>query len=777
MSGTIGLVIVYATVALGVEPQEEAATILRQSGVTGGLLVHVGCGEGELTAALGESESYLVHGLDASLRNVQQARKRLREAGRYGRVSVEQWRGGQLPYMDNIVNLLVLSEPTRVTPAEAMRVLAPRGVLCTRRGEAWVQTVKPQPGNTDDWTHALYNASNNPVAADEAVGPPYHIQWVAEPHHTRHHEHLASISVVVEDAGRLFYIIDEAPTASIFLRPSWALVARDAYNGLLLWKRSIARWESHMLGFRSGPAALSRRLVAVGGRVYVTLGYEAPVTALEAATGETLHTYEDTKGTEEILCAEGLLFMVAKRSGMPNPRRTDEPPSKLIAVLRTDTGELLWRKENLQPLPNTLAVAGGQAFLLDQERGVLSLDAHTGEELWRTARPVAPTRPGWSSPTLLVHDEGVLCADRDLQPLPDLDEQTGKPTARWLADEGASGELTAYKATTGEILWSTRVAETYHSPIDVFVIDGLVWFGRSRSRTFADFTEGRDLQTGEIKRQIATDEAFKTTMPHHRCHRNRATGHYILMGRTGVEFIDVRTGACARHHWTRGVCQYGYIPANGLLYVPPHSCACYIEAKLAGFYAYAPKRADSVPLPPEKRLTRGPAFRSALKDSVSRDDEWPTYRHDGARSGYTPTGVSAELTPWWAADVGDKSTAPVVAEGKVFVAVPETHTLKAFNAETGAPVWEFVAGGRIDSPPTIARGRTMFGCADGHVYSLRTEDGQLAWRFQAAPEERRIIARGQLESVWPIPGSVLVSKDGVYCVAGRSSYLDGGLHL
>ena len=35
----------------------------------------------------------------------------------------------------------------------------------------------------------------------------------------------------------------------------------------------------------------------------------------------------------------------------------------------------------------------------------------------------------------------------------------------------------------------------------------------------------------------------------------------------------------------------------------------------------------------------------------------------------------------------------------------------------------------------------------------------------------------QVESVWPVHGSVLVLHDVVYCVAGRSMFLDGGLRL
>ena len=39
--------------------------------------------------------------------------------------------------------------------------------------------------------------------------------------------------------NRVFAIIDEAPNVSIRFMAEWKLVARDAFNGTLLWKRSI----------------------------------------------------------------------------------------------------------------------------------------------------------------------------------------------------------------------------------------------------------------------------------------------------------------------------------------------------------------------------------------------------------------------------------------------------------------------------------------------------------------------------------------------------------
>ena len=88
--------------------------------------------------------------------------------------------------------------------------------------------------------------------------------------------------------------------------PKWTLVARDAFNGTILWKRPIESWHTQLWPLKSGPVQLTRRLVAMGERVYATLGYRAGVSILDAATGEVLTTVEATRGTSEILVSEGV---------------------------------------------------------------------------------------------------------------------------------------------------------------------------------------------------------------------------------------------------------------------------------------------------------------------------------------------------------------------------------------------------------------------------------------------------------------------------------------
>ena len=301
------------------EPQE-AHQILKAAAVKGGLVVHIGCGDGKLTVALRANESFLVHGLDPDAKNIEKARDYIRSQNLYGKVTAENFKGRHLPYTDNLVNLVVSENLGGVSMDEVMRVLCPNGTAYIKKHGGWEKTVKPRPRNIDEWTHFLHDASNNAVANDSVVGLPHHVQWVGGPKWARSHDHLASVSAAVSSGGRIFYIVDEGPVASVALPAEWLLVARDAFNGVVLWKRPIELWEGHLRGFRSGPTELPRRLVAVNDRVYVTLGYGKPTVALDAATGKTVRTYDQTEGTLEILFNDGVLFLVV---GDPTKQKTE----------------------------------------------------------------------------------------------------------------------------------------------------------------------------------------------------------------------------------------------------------------------------------------------------------------------------------------------------------------------------------------------------------------------------------------------------------------------
>lgn len=791
--------------------QQQAAQILKSTGIKGGLVVHIGCGDGKLTAALGTGESCLVHGLDTNEKNIQKAQAHIQSLGLYGKVSAGSFDGRRLPYVNNLVNLVVSENLRDVSMDEVLRVLAPDGVAYIKANGAWKKTIKPRPAKIDQWTHFLYDATNNAVADDSVVGPPRQLQWVADPKWARSHDHLASISAVVSSGGRIFYIVDEAPIAAVVLQSRWYLAARDAFSGVTLWQRPIEKWQWQLRGFRSGPSDLARRLVAVGDRVYVTLSIDGSLSALDAATGKTITTYDKTEGALEIVYNDGTLFVVAgnkaeKKPG-PDPKHSkqhpgfaevrsqrpaypDTPPLKRLVAIEAGTGRILWTKSDSDTdelMPTTLAVSKNRAFFQNADE-VLCINATSGGDIWRAKRTVSRSRPTWSAPTLVVYEDVVLSADRAVTE--NKTQDTSERKVEWfVSSQGGQapvGELIAFSARDGKRLWSCSSRECYNAPVDVLVADGLVWTGSIVRASDPGATEGRDPKTGQIKRTRPKDQTFFAAgMGHQRCYRNKATNKYLIFGRSGAEFIDVATGKAIPNHWTRGTCQYGVMPCNGLLYVPSNSCACFITVKLDGFNCFAPKRQSDSPnldrpkAKAPRRLVKGSAYKKIdnRKSKIENPDDWPTYRHDAARSGCTSVPVAAKLKPAWNTQLGGRLSSIVVAQGRLFVAQVNAHTVHSLKADTGRGLWSYTAGGRVDSPPTIWQGRVLFGCADGWLYCLRASDGALAWRFQAAPDDRRIVAYGQLESLWPVHGSVLVRDGVVYCAAGRSTYLDGGIRL
>ena len=793
--------------------KQTARKILNETGVKGGLIVHLGCGDGKLTAALLANDSYLVHGLDTNDNNVEKARDYISKPanggsrrnpaslGLYGKVSVEQWSGKTLPYNDNVVNLLVAEELGNVSMDEVLRVLCPNGAAYLKYGSQWKKTIKPRPETIDEWTHFLHSADNNAVAKDTRIATPKHLQWEAEPKRTRDHDALASISAMTSSNGRIFYILDEGLTSLIHHPAKWKLIGRDGFNGKLLWKRDIDSWTTHLHYFRTGPAQLPRRLVSIGERVYVTLGFISPVTVLDAATGKTILTYKGTEKAEEFICHNGVLLVVV---GDPQVWNSQAPridnywefydedgpkPGKHIIAYNAETGKKLWsiKGDNLARLaPLSLTAGNKKAFYLDNNK-LYCVELQSGKALWDVPFGTDGLFLRNYAPTVVQYKDTVVCAYID--------------------------KLAAFSIKDGKKLWQTDGYAGFASPGDLFVINDLVWAFPTTAtvRLPKDRVPGKnieflafDLYSGEVKKRLNKKEVWPGGH-HHRCYRNKATERYLISGRRGLEFVDLQGDDNIINWWVRGVCQYGIMPCNGLIYVPPHPCQCFNDIKFDGFHALSAQSTKSESQS-RARLVKGKAYgQISLSLGLLTEDtergklnaanqesgnlvwappvppanaqEWPTYRHDITRSGCARTKVPVELEEKWKADIGGKLSSVVVARNKLFVSAVDEQVVYCLDAANGKELWKFIAEGRVDSPPTIYGPMAIFGCRNGYVYALRASDGELAWRFRAAPVDRRTVVIDRLESVWPIHGSVLVVNGTVYFCAGHSSYLDGGLRL
>ena len=747
--------------------EQQAWQILDATGVEGGLVVHVGCGDGKLTAALRANERYLVHGLDADPNNIEQARGHIRSLGLYGKVSVEHWTGNTLPYIDNLANLVVSEGLGGISMDEVMRVLCPNGVAYIKNGQTWNTTVKPWPDNIDQWTHYLHGPDNNAVANDDVVAPPKGLQWVNSPLWSRAHSTLAGTTGMVSAKGRVFTIEDRAPIQLPYMPGKYTLVARDGFNGIELWSQPLENWEAISHWMKATPVQLTRRLVAIDETVYATLGIFAPVTALDAKTGNILQTYQGTELTQEIIVYDKTLYLVVGERMKPygnkpayyrnyydfgkenySPERISEDnyPSLIMAV-DARTGETLWQVPQTlsQTYRATTLAVNEQKVFFQAINDLVCLDRQSGSVIWKKTYPVileTYKSIAGTSPTLVLAQDKLFRADGE--------------------------KITAYSQNNGKELWRIPIDHRvlHHSPPDVFIAQDALWQHYDLN--------GYDLNTG--KKIKVRGQTLNGPMGHDRCYRNKATKNYIINSKTGgSDFSFLGENDSLSHAWVRGTCETGILPCNGLLYASPHACSCVNATKLYGFYAlnaqsyYTPKSPNTNP------LETGPAY-GMTPNSSEISSQWPTYRQDITRSATADTVLTTTLTRLWCTKISD-TTAPIIAQDKVFVADQDAHTVYALHADTGEIQWDFTAAGRIDSPPTYTEGRLVFGCHDGWVYCLEAQTGLLCWRFRAAPNNRLTMAFGQPASLWPVHGSVLVLDGLAYVVAGRSSFLNGGLFL
>ena len=752
---------------------DTAKRLLERSRTKGGLVVHVGCGDGRLGIAIAEEEAHVVvHGLDSDPADVLVARKQMLGTSAANRLSIEPWSGDSLPHAANLVNLLIVDTGISLPRQEIMRVLAPGGTVLFG-SDPWARMEKKSHGDANrDWTHYQYDAANNPVGEDPDCGLPRRFQWSGKPLWSAAHESMASLNAMVSAKGRVFYIIDEGPRASIQLPADWQLVARDAHNGVVLWKRPIQQWLTRFWPWKSGPAQMPRKLIAIGDHVYAPLDINGPLKQFDAATGKELQTYSGTAAADEVIYTDSILLVqvypdppnMAEVEADVRQRRhfsydgrnraiMDHEKPKHIVAVNAESGKMLWKHHALKISPLSLSALKDNVVYHDGDQ-LVCLSLRTGKQKW-ISEVIPETRKklimnAEESATVVLHENAVFYA--------------------------RNKKITAVSMKDGKKLWNESwVTDDYRSPVSVMLMKGMVWsMNITGARAPGTFT-ARNIMTGEVEQRFDLPP-FKG-IGHHRCYKAKASGDYVLLSRSGVEYVDPSKQSYDENHWIRGACLYGILPANGMLYSTPHACACYIKGKLNGFTAMSPESEPPAPADySDSPDQKGPAYDSRLVSKTGAED-WPTYRQSFRRDGRSPTTVSPNLKQTWKATVGGELSTVTIANGLLFVSQKDRNTVLALSTKDGSTKWMFTAGGSVDSPPTIDNGRVYFGSADGNVYCVRVTNGDLVWRTRAAPADRRVMGYGRLESAWPVNGSVLVQKGAVYAAAGRSSFLDGGIYV
>jgi hypothetical protein len=162
----------------GIDPKH----FVEQTSLSGGIACVIGAENMEMAVRLASTGGFVVHLLDSDRAKIALAKRQLAAKGMLGRgVYVDTLSGGRLPHADNLIDLVVAVDGSRVSQEEILRVLTPI------RGRAMVgdKTLsKPAVAGADDWTHRLHGPDNNPVSSDTAFQMPAMLQYLGMPMQT-----------------------------------------------------------------------------------------------------------------------------------------------------------------------------------------------------------------------------------------------------------------------------------------------------------------------------------------------------------------------------------------------------------------------------------------------------------------------------------------------------------------------------------------------------------------------------------------------------------------
>lgn len=161
--------------------------------------------------------------------------------------------------------------------------------------------------------------------------------------------------------------------------------------------------------------------------------------------------------------------------------------------------------------------------------------------------------------------------------------------------------------------------------------------------------------------------------------------------------------------------------------------------------------------------------------------DWPMYRMDAGRTGYTAESLPGKLSLRWAYKshhppvpawprsdrmTFDRSGHVVVAGAKVIFGSSADGIVRALDVDLGAVVWRFFTDGPVRFAPAAWRDRVFVVSDDGHLYALSLKDGQLLWKKRGGPDHSSVLGNQRLISKWPARGGPVVVDDVVYFAAG-----------
>ncbi|MFC1497410.1 PQQ-binding-like beta-propeller repeat protein [Verrucomicrobiota bacterium] len=747
-------------------------------------IVGVGKDSSSILKDISGSGDLLVHCIALDDSGFQQAQEVIAANKIYGLVSVEKLPVNKLPYRRDLVNFLLIIEPDQVEAlglahAEMNRVVAPGGFIAIRKDSKWSITSKAYPEEMDEWTHPDHGADGNRLSKDKVIKYPFGYRWNAGlPMNIRNMAYgvdsFANTRGIAITKGRLFTLSDGVfenlgPTYDSAHGLQQYITARDAFNGLLLWRRSVG--ETHYSGLFFHNKA---PFVAEGDRVYAATG-EGKLIIIDAATGLDVKILNTAYPPGKIAVAQNRIVVAGWEGGTKtggsmglDRRRHDFRIGKgSLEVFDIKSHKLVWKNKSLA---TSMLIDNGVVFCAERDG-----PDRVGEMGNRWAKADPATRPGRPKQKVTAYDlnTGKLLWEH----IPG-EEDAGDYMRLTCAGVGVvvvsfdNGKKNiAISAENGKIIFET---ERDHKGSSAYI-----WKG-----SIATAGSLYDPKTGEIKDRSPINTGAMGC----------SASHYL-------EFVNVvnRKGGMnvgkekKSYAGVRGACLFGSVPAHGALFTPQNWCPC-MPSQIKGFISCGPidKELTTEEMTKPPVVEKGFGIEKNPQSTIRNlQSDWFMYRNDTGRGNASLTDAPEALDLLWKQQLvtlakgniardrnhalTSQLTQPVSVNGIVVVAVSDENRVLAFDRESGMQKWQFLCSGRIDTSPTLCGDVCVFGAHDGYVYALSLQTGKLRWKFRAAPEESRMVSYGQVESVWPVIGSVMVIDGTGYCSSGRTEGSDGGI--